>query len=333
MTELLRRLRVSEAEAGQRLDRILAERWSDCSRNRLQKAFAAGGVAVDGRARPKSFRPPAGADVSVRLPEPEALAACPEDIPLAIVFEDEHLLVIDKPADLVVHPAPGHPRGTLINALLHRGRGLAATGDPLRPGVVHRLDRGTSGLLVVARTAMAHQALAAQLRARTLGRDYLALSWGAWPAPAGQLRGDVGRHPRDRRRMAVVETGGREAVTDYDVVEDLAFVQLCRARLQTGRTHQIRVHFAHHGHPIVGDPLYGDDRRALNTRAVDRAAASRLVRNAPRQLLHAAVLRLVHPVDGRVLTFRSPVPADFAAALAALRQDLGRPQAPPPGGD
>ena len=329
MTDQLRRLRVAETEAGRRLDRILAERFADCSRNLLQKAFAAGGVLVDGRQRPKSFKPPAGAEVTVRLPEVAALDALPEDIPLDVVFEDEHLLVIDKPADLVVHPAPGHAGGTLVNALLHHDGRLAGTGDPLRPGLVHRLDRGTSGLLVIARTPQAHAALAAQLRDRTLGRLYLALSWGLWPQRAGVLAGAIGRHPRDRRRMAVIAEGGREAVTRYEVLQDLAFVQLCRVRLQTGRTHQIRVHFAHHGHPVVGDPLYGDDRRALNTRAVDRAAAGRLVRGAERQLLHAAGLRLRHPADQRTLAFTSPLPADFAAALAALQRDLQLPERMP----
>jgi 23S rRNA pseudouridine1911/1915/1917 synthase len=329
MTDSPRRLRVAEAEAGRRLDRILADRWPDTSRNLIQKAFAADGVLVDGRARPKSFRPAAGAEVAVALPAPVEMSAAPEDIPLVIVYEDEHLLVIDKPADLVVHPAPGHPGGTLVNALLHHDRRLADAGQPLRPGIVHRLDRGTSGLLVVARTPQAHLALAAQLRDRSLGRSYLALSWGQWQEPAGELSGAIGRHRGDRRRMAVLVDGGRPALTRYLVREDLAFVQLCRVDLQTGRTHQIRVHFAHFGHPLVGDPLYGDPRRAQNTRAVDRTAAARLVRAASRQLLHAAELRLLHPADRRPLRFQAPLPADFAGALAGLRRDLGRPDQPP----
>ena len=322
MTDRSRRLRVTVEEAGRRLDHILAERWSDYSRSFLHKAFQAGLVLVDGRQRLKSFRPEAGQEVTVELPEQQQPDARPQDIPLQIIYEDEHLLVIDKPADLVVHPAPGHPSGTLVNALLHHDGQLAATGDPLRPGLVHRLDRGTTGLLVVARTPQAHRALADQLRDRILGRRYLALSWGTWPEPAGELRGAIGRHPRDRRRMAVVSSGGREAVTRYEVLEDLAFVQLCAVRLETGRTHQIRVHFSHHGHPVVGDPLYGDDRRARNTRPADRAAAASLVKAAPRQMLHAAGLSLIHPADGRPMTFDSPLPPDFSAALAGLRRDL-----------
>ena len=317
-------MRVTDAEAGERLDRILAAHFADLSRSRIQKAFATGDVAVDGRPRPKSFRPPAGAEIVLIPPAPETTELLPQDIPLDVVYEDADLLVINKPAGLVIHPAPGHPDGTLVNALLHRYRNLADIGDPLRPGIVHRLDRDTTGLMVVARTPAAHYALSEQLRDRTLGRIYLALSWGAWNEDAGELRGDIGRNPRDRLRMAVVERGGREALTRYEVTDDLSFVQLCRVELATGRTHQIRVHFTQHGHPVVGDPLYGDDRRARNVRPVDRQAAARLMAAVPRQLLHAAVLRLRHPGDGRTLEFEAPLPLDFSAALAGLRADLGR---------
>ncbi len=322
-------VRVDEAEDGERLDRILATRLPELSRNRIQKAFAAGEVTVDGRARPKSFRPNVGAEIALVVPAIVSHDLVPQDIPLDIVFEDEHLLVINKPPDLVVHPGPGHRDGTLVNALLHHGRDLADTGDPVRPGIVHRLDRETSGLLVVARTPAAHLTLAAQLRDRTLGRTYLTLSWGTWSEDAGVLTGDIGRHPRDRQRMAVVDRRGRQAATRYEVIDDLEFVQLCRVQLTTGRTHQIRVHFTHHGHPVVGDPLYGDDRRARNVRPVDRQAAARLVHAAPRQLLHAAVLRLNHPVGGVEMEFSAPLPADFAGALTDLRNELGRPTVGP----
>jgi 23S rRNA pseudouridine1911/1915/1917 synthase len=314
-------LQVAAAQAGARLDRILADHAPDLSRSQLQKAFARGEVLVDGRPRPKSFRPAAGAEVSYVPPQREPLTAAPQDIPLDVVHEDADLLVIAKPVGLVVHPAPGHPDGTLVNALAHRGLELADTGDPLRPGIVHRLDRDTSGLLVVARTPRAHQALAAQLQDRTLGRVYLALAWGCWPRATGTLTGAIGRHRRDRQRMAVVRRGGREAITHYEVAEDLGCVQLCRVRLETGRTHQIRVHFAHHGHPVVGDPIYGDDHRARNVAPADRQRAAQLVRAAGRQLLHAAELHLRHPADGRPLVFRAPPPADFQAALGAARGD------------
>jgi 23S rRNA pseudouridine1911/1915/1917 synthase len=318
-------LRVTEAEEGERLDRLLADRLPELSRNRVQKAFAAGEVTVDGRPRPKSFRPGAGSEIMLVIPEAATTTLAAQDIPLDVLHEDEHLLVINKPPGLVVHPGPGHPDGTLVNALLHRGRDLADTGDPLRPGIVHRLDRETSGLLVVARTPAAHGTLAAQLRDHSLGRRYLDLSWGSWPEREGVLEGAIGRHPRDRQRMAVVTRRGRKAITRYRVLDDLEFVQLCSVQLTTGRTHQIRVHFTHHGHPVVGDPLYGDDRRARNVRPVDRQAAARLVSAAPRQLLHAAELRLRHPVAGTEMVFQAPLPEDFAAALRGLRQDLRRP--------
>lgn len=329
MSDLELTFTVTDDEAGQRLDRILAARLGDLSRHRIQKALAAELVTVAGRVRPKSFRPASGAEVVATIPPEPWIIAAAEDIPLDIIYEDEHILVVNKAPDMVVHPAVGHRRGTLVNALMHRGQQLAETGDPLRPGIVHRLDRETSGLLVVARTAVAHRHLTRQLKERTLGRVYLALSWGTWSDDRGTLQGSIARHPRDRLRMAVVETGGREATTHYEVIDDLSFVQLCRVRLETGRTHQIRVHYTHHGHPVVGDPLYGDDQRALNVAPVDRRAADRLVHATRRQLLHAAELHLVHPADGCVHRFRAPLAADFAAALRGLRTDLGRPPVEP----
>jgi len=319
---------VDTSEAGQRLDRILAGRFPEVSRSQVQRAFAAEQVTVDGQPRPKSYKPLEGCTVSLTPFQVTSLDAQPEDIPLSIIYEDEHLLVVNKAPNMVVHPAPGHPGGTLVNALLHHNKALADTGDPLRPGIVHRLDKETSGLLVVARSAEAHRTLAAQLKDRTLGRIYLALSWGDWREPEGILRGNLGRHLRDRQRQAVLPRGGREAATRYKVIEELSFVQLCQVQLETGRTHQIRVHFAHHGHPVVGDPLYGDDRRGRNVRPVDRQAAARLVAAAPRQLLHAAELHLLHPADGKLMEFQAPLPDDFTHALDQLRKDLGRDSTP-----
>lgn len=324
MTDRILQLVVPEHLAEQRLDRVVAELVPQVSRSQIQKAFAAGDVQVDGRDRPKSFRPPAGADIQLVLPPEPPTEALAEDIPLDILHEDEHLLVINKPPGLVVHPAPGHHGGTLVNALLHHGRSLADMGDPLRPGIVHRLDQETSGLLVVARTPEAHRYLAAQLKDRTLGRVYLALSWGAWRDDDGTLEGNIGRSNADRKRMAVLPRHGRHAVTHYGVLDDFGFVQLCRVQLQTGRTHQIRVHFQHFGHPVVGDPTYGDDGRARNVAPVDRAAAAALVRATPRQMLHAAELHLRHPATEEMVSFRAPLAQDFAAALAELRERLGR---------
>ncbi len=311
---------VRESDADIRLDRFLADRVPDLSRSRIQKGLSAGSVSVDGRRRLKSYRLSPGSVVRFTPPEIDPLRAVPQDLPLTVVHEDEHILVVDKPAGLVVHPAPGHPDGTLVNALLHHCRHLSAGGDPLRPGIVHRLDRDTSGLLVVALSETAHRELAAQLKQRTMGRTYYALSWGTWTQDEGEIDRAVGRHPRDRLKMAVLERGGRSALTRYRVEEDFGFVQLCRVSLQTGRTHQIRVHFTHAGHPVVGDQLYGDDGRARNVRPVERALAATLVRGTARQLLHAAELRLDHPATGRPLSFHCALPDDFESALTGLRE-------------
>jgi 23S rRNA pseudouridine1911/1915/1917 synthase len=319
-----RRFVVPAAHDGDRLDRFLTAVCPDLSRSRIASDLEdPRTVAVDGRPRAKNFRLSAGQQVDYRPVERQELSAAPQDIPLTVIHEDEHFLVIDKPAGLVVHPAVGHPDGTVVNAILHRQAERRAGGalpgaDPLRPGIVHRLDKDTSGLMVVALTETAHRRLSAQLKDRTLGRWYLALSWGRWPEDAGTLEGPVGRHPRKRRLMAVTP-GGRDAVTHYEIQEDFEFVQLVRVRLQTGRTHQIRVHFAHFGHPVVGDPQYGDDRRAKGVHGSRRRQADALVAGAGRQLLHAAELHLRHPADGREMTFKAPLPADMEAALSGLR--------------
>ncbi len=249
------------------------------------------------------------------------MQAIAQDIPLDIVYQDEHLVVINKPAGLVVHPAVGHPDGTLVNGLLHHFAGLQAGGDPLRPGIVHRLDRDTSGLLVVALTDQAHRHLAAQLQGHQMGRTYYAISWGRWPEKIGRLDGDIGRHPRFRQKMAVVERGGRSAVTNFEVVDDFSFVQLCRVQLETGRTHQIRVHFAYRGHPLVGDQMYGEDKRARGIHNLDRRQADWMVRTTGRQLLHAAELRLIHPATEEEMTFTCPLPTDMETILQGLRED------------
>jgi 23S rRNA pseudouridine1911/1915/1917 synthase len=316
-----RRFRAAPGEEGVRLDMFLADRCPDLSRSRIHTEMEAGRVLVDGRPRPKSFKLKSGSEVVFR-PEPKpAMEAVPQDIPLDIVFEDEHLLVLDKPAGLVVHPAAGHPDGTLVNALLHHCGRLAAGDDPLRPGLVHRLDRDTSGLMAVALDDAAHRHLTGQLQTRSMGRTYHTLSWGRWNEDAGTLTGDIGRDPRQRQRMGVVSRGGRPAETRYVVLEDFGFVQHCRVELATGRTHQIRVHFAHHRHPVVGDSLYGDDGRRRGVHNLDRARADRMVRSARRQMLHASELRLVHPVTAAELVFRSELPADMARVLEDLRRE------------
>ena len=226
-----------------------------------------------------------------------------EDIPLRVVYEDGDLVVIDKPAGMVVHPAPGHGSGTLVHALLGRGGAWSAAGGEARPGIVHRLDKGTSGLIVAARTDVAHRALAAQLADRTLSRTYLAVVDGRLRDDAGELEGPIGRHPRDRKRMAVV-AGGRFARTRYQVVERKRTHTLLRCDLDTGRTHQIRVHLAALGHPVAGDADYG--------------ARAQGAPRAPRPMLHAWRLRLRHPRDGREMSFEAPPPPDFEAYWAQL---------------
>lgn len=308
---------VGEDERDLRLDHFLCSRCPDLSRNRIQKALAEDAGTVDGRPRPGRFRLRPGQRVRFAPPPPPPTDIPAEDLPLDVVHQDGEILVLNKAAGMVCHPAAGHRTGTLVNALLHRFADLPG-GDRMRAGLVHRLDKDTSGLMVVALTERAHTLLGEQLRDRSLGRAYLALSWGQWREDEGALAGDLGRHPTQRLRQAVIP-GGRHAVTHYRAEEDFGFAQLCRVRLETGRTHQIRVHFAAHGHPVVGDPLYGDDARVKGVHPLDRAAASAMVRGAGRQMLHAHRLELTHPATGETMGFEAPPPADMVAVLRGLR--------------
>ena len=308
-------------DEGQRLDSFLAKRCPDLSRSRIHADMKEELVLVDGRPRPKGFRLRAGSRVVFRPGARPEIKAVAQDIPLNIVHEDDHILVINKAAGMVVHPAVGHPDGTLVNALLHHCRNLSTEGGPLRPGIVHRLDRDTSGLMAVALTDTAHRHLAAQLQDRRMGRTYVTVSWGRWKQDQDTLTGDIGRHPRFRQKMAVVNQGGKPAVSRYRVLEDFGYVQLCEVQLETGRTHQIRVHFAQHGHPVVGDRMYGDDLRARGIHNLDRRSADRMVKAADRQQLHAVELRLVHPVTDEGLEFSAEPPADMAGVLALLREN------------
>jgi 23S rRNA pseudouridine1911/1915/1917 synthase len=315
----LRRFSVTTA-ASDRLDRFLADQL-ELSRTQAARLVAQGAVTVNG-ARARASRLLARGDaVEVTWPEaapPRSLR--PAAIPLAIVFEDEHLAVIDKPAGLVVHPAPGHWDDTLVNALVARGTTLSG-GAEGRPGIVHRLDRDTSGLMVVAKTDLAHRRLGAALAARRITRRYAALAWGHLDESPTVIEAAIARHPKDRTRMAVREDG-RASRTDASVVARFADVDLLRLALHSGRTHQIRVHLAHIGHPVVGDPVYGGG----GSRRVSGAARTRaegLERATPRQALHAAELAFRHPVTTEPLTFRSEWPADLREALrSAAGPDL-----------
>ncbi len=281
------------------------------SRSRVAALLAAGDVLVDGRVPKKSDPVGPGQHLEVRVPEPAPAAAEAQDIPVEIVFEDAELVIVDKPAGLVVHPAPGHPDGTLVNALLHHVGDLAGIGGTLRPGIVHRLDRDTSGLMVAAKTDRAHQALSAALKARRVRRNYLAALWGTLREPTVVVDRPIGRHPRDRTRMAVA-AGGRRARTRFRHLERWEAASLCEAELDTGRTHQIRVHAAAIGHPVVGDALYGAGRER-GFAGPQRPWAAALARRTARQFLHAHRLAFDHPVTGQVMAFEAPLPADLAA--------------------
>ena len=271
----------------------------------MQSLIHDGLVTVAGAAARPSLKLRAGQTVNVSEPAPEPARPQPEDIPLRVVFEDAQLLVIDKPAGLVVHPAAGRTSGTLVNALLHHVKDLSGIGGVLRPGIVHRLDRGTSGLMVVAKDDATHRALAAQFAQRNVEKEYLALVIGVPARREGEIAAAIGRDPVQRKKMSVRAPRGREARSRYEVVEAFVGAALLKVRIMTGRTHQIRVHLASIGHPVAGDATYGGRHAALGSLA--------------RPALHAARLSFLHPLTGARREFRSPLPADLAGVLARLR--------------
>jgi 23S rRNA pseudouridine1911/1915/1917 synthase len=305
-------------DAGQRLDKLLAGRLPELSRARLQALIEAGEVARDGAViADGASRVKPGQCFAVRLPDPAPALLEPEPRALDVLFEDEHLLVLEKPAGLVVHPAPGHGSGTLVHALLaHCAGSLSGIGGVLRPGIVHRLDKDVSGLMVVAKHDRAHVGLAAQFSVHRIERAYDAIVWGLPQAAAGSIERPIGRHPKDRKRMAVVE-GGKRALTHYRL-EESAGTLACRLRvaLATGRTHQIRVHLASIGLGIVGDPLYRPRRRPEVGPELRRE-----IEAFGRLALHARVLGFEHPTAGKRLRFERPPPASFAALFARLRRE------------
>jgi 23S rRNA pseudouridine1911/1915/1917 synthase len=293
---------VGTGDAGCRLDVFLGRAPGAGSRSRVAGWIQRGAVTVDGVSRPKSYPLAAGQVVTVSLPEEESPVLVAEDRPVSVVYEDEWLLVVDKPAGMTVHPSRGHSSGTLVHALLGHG---AAGGDPFRPGVVHRLDKDTTGLLVVAKSEDSHRALAAMMRKHAVDRHYLALVHGNFSADTGTIEAPVGRNPGRRTTMAVGGIAAREARTHFRVLERFADFTLLEVRLETGRTHQIRVHFLAIGHPVVGDPTYArKDALAVG-----------------RQFLHSHRLSFAHPITGRRIELESPLPADLAQALEQLRVD------------
>ena len=299
-------LQAGPESAGVRLDSFLAARLEDLTRSAAQRLIETGQVTVDGRTVPKSCKLTGTELVTAAIPEPEPVNAVPQDIPLDVVYEDGDVIVVNKPAGLVVHPAPGHPDGTLVNALLyHCGSSLSGIGGALRPGIVHRIDRDTSGLIIAAKNDFAHQALAAQLQDHSLARTYEAVAVGGFREDRGTVDAPIGRCVSDRKKMAVTDRGGRPAVTHWETLERFSGYTHIRCRLETGRTHQIRVHMAYIGHPILGDTVYG---------------AKKPVSGLTGQCLHAAGLRFVHPRTGEAVELQCPLDAEFQNILEKLRR-------------
>ena len=299
------RLRASEESKNQRLDAFLASSLDGLTRSQATRLIESGEVAVNGRAVSKSYKLAGGEDIAVTLPEPEPVEAVPQDIPLDVVYEDADVIVVNKPSGMVVHPAPGHPDGTLVNALLYHCAGtLSGIGGALRPGIVHRIDRDTSGLIIAAKNDAAHQYLSAQLADHTLARTYECIVAGALREDRGTVDAPIARHPTDRKRMAVV-AGGREAVTRWEVIARYPGYTHVRCRLETGRTHQIRVHMAYIGHPILGDTVYG---------------AKKEVPGLTGQCLHAVGLRFLHPRTHEVVELSCPLPDEFTRMLQKIRK-------------
>ena len=313
---------VSAVKPGDRLDRLLVMHLSRMSRTRLKTLIIKGYVTLEGDTiKDPSYRVKQGQNFCVKIPQPEIAEPKPQKLPLEIVFEDEHLVVINKPAGMVVHPAPGNSDGTLVNALLaHCGESLSGIGGVRRPGIVHRLDKETSGLIVAAKNDMAHFSLSEQFSARTIQRSYVALVWGIPQTIKGCLKNNIGRNPKNRKKMAVRAVGGKIAITHYKVEVKFGMIaSLLGCRLKTGRTHQIRVHMAHIGHPIIGDPIYGGGiRRARQIDLNDTILTK--IKSLNGQALHAKTLAFKHPVYQNTLNFDSKIPSEMVELMASLEK-------------
>lgn len=293
---------------GERLDSALSRLVTELTRSQAQRLIEQGAVTQAGRPVKKNEKLPAGTALELEIPEVHETPIAAQDIPLEVCYEDADVIVVNKPKGLVVHPAPGHADGTLVNALLaHCGDSLSGIGGEKRPGIVHRIDRDTSGLLIVAKNDFAHQSLSAQLADRSLSRVYEAVVHGGFRADSGTVNAPIGRHPVDRKRMAVTEKNSRHAVTHWEVIERYAGFTHIRCKLETGRTHQIRVHMAHIGHPLLGDMVYG---------------AGKPEKGLEGQCLHARTLKFIHPRTGEHMELTSPLPEYFTAVLARLGPPL-----------
>jgi 23S rRNA pseudouridine1911/1915/1917 synthase len=329
---------IADTDHNARLDIYLAARMPALSRSRIQKLIGQSYVTVNGVAAKAGHKVQPGENVSVTVPPPEPSDIVPEDIPLEVVYEDDQIIVINKPKGMTVHPAPGNRTGTLVNAVVAYTDDLSGIGGVERPGIVHRLDKDTSGLLVVAKTDAAHASLQAQIQARTAERRYMALVWGETKFNEAVVDAPIGRHPTDRQKQAVIKDTGRytarDAVTHLKVTERFEGFTLLEAKLDTGRTHQIRVHCSFIGHPVVGDPVYGGTKRPYppfpplprggrGGGKLDQRDLTRLIDDLHGQALHAFSLSFDHPTSGERLSFEAPLPPDIVALLEWLRGEMG----------
>ncbi len=314
-------IEVGPKDQGRRIDLLLSEKYPDQSRSRIQKLITQKKILVNAKATKPGYKIKAKDKITIEIPPVKESKVEPQKIPLNIVYEDKDLLVINKEAGMVVHPAPGNYDKTLVNALLYHCKDLSGIQGVLRPGIVHRLDKGTSGLLVVAKNDFAHNHLSGQLKKREIHREYHAITWGNLGLDKGTIEAPIGRALTDRKRMKVTGIKGREAVTEYEVLERFELWDLLKIKLQTGRTHQIRVHLAFAGHPVLGDPDYGGRQKWVRgISAAYRNSCNRLLKLIDRQALHAKKLGFVHPRKEEYLEFETELPEDITAVLRELRK-------------
>ncbi len=307
---------VTAADLNKRLDILLASTLTDCSRNRAAVLIRNGNVRVSGLIRKPGYTVHVGDVIQGEIPPPEPAILEPEQLDFQVLFEDKAMIVVDKPAGMVVHPSPGHPSGTLVHGLLHHCPEMEGIGGQMRPGIVHRLDKDTSGVIVVAKNQTAHNHLSAQFKSRKINKHYLALVFGIFDAPQGKIDFPIGRHPSDRKKMSIFTRRPRSAETHWQVRETLNGITLLDLKILTGRTHQIRVHCAAVHHPLVGDPAYGSRKRRL----IPSKPIQDLLASVSRQMLHALRIELDHPLTGEPMGFEAPVPSDMASLIQGLRQ-------------